>query len=334
MKKRLATTLLVSSLAFVSLVGCGSSTTTAANPAPNNSGKADTGGKITIGVAMPTFDDVWLNYLRHAMEQYATKNPNIKLIFSDANNDSSKQLSEVDNFIAEKVKSIVVVPVDPKSMQPILDAANHAKVPLVAVNREFPNMDQATAYVGSQSIQAGILEMTQIAKLLHGKGNIAIMEGQLGQEAEVDRTKGYYEVLKKYPDIHVVLKGTASWDRAKGMSLMENWLHSGKQINAVVSNNDEMAIGAIRAVSAAGMQGKIIVGGTDATPEGLSYVKNGQLAVSVYQSALGQGQDGIKLAYEAAKGEKVQKTDYVPYELVTKDNADKYLAVWKQLGAK
>jgi inositol transport system substrate-binding protein len=326
MSKKLGAGLVVTSLAFVSLIGCGSNAAT--NSASNSN------GKVTIGVAMSSFDDAWLTYLIDAMKKAGNENPNINLIFADANNDSNKQLSEVENFVHQQVKAIIVNPVDPSSMAPILKAANDAKIPLIAVNREFPNMDQATSYVGSQSIQAGQLEMEGIAQLLHGKGNIVIMQGALGQEAEVNRTKGYYEVLKKYPDIHVVLTGSANWDRAKGMSLMENWLHTGKKIDAVVSNNDEMAIGAIKAIDAAGLKGKIVVGGVDATPQGLSFVKSGELALSVYQSALGQGTDSVKEAYEAATGKSVPKTDYVPYELVKPSDADKYLNIWQQLTGK
>jgi inositol transport system substrate-binding protein len=288
---------------------------------------------VTIGVATVTYNDVWLNYLRHAMEHYAAGNTNIKLVWANANNDSSTQLEQVQTFINEKVDSIVVVPVDPASMRPILNAVHQAKIPLITVNRQFPgwNGNEVTSYVGSVSEQAGNLEMGQIAKLLHGKGNIAVMLGQMGQEAEVDRLKGIQDVLKHYPKIHVILEGTASWNRAPALSLMENWLHSGKHIDALVSENDEMAIGGILAIKAAGLEGKILVGGTDGTPEGLSYVQSGELNVTVYQSALGQGTDSIKFAYEVGEGQKVLKFDPVPYEMVTKANVAKYQKVWQSL---
>jgi inositol transport system substrate-binding protein len=328
MIKKLVAGLAITSLSFLSLFGCSNNTSNAA------SGSGQANGKVTIGVAMSVMDDPWLTYLTDSMKQAAGANKNINLVFADANNDSNKQLAEVENFINQKVKAIIVNAVDPSSMAPILKAANDAKIPLIAVNREFPNLNQATSYVGSQSIQAGTLEMEGVAKALNGKGNIAIIEGQLGQEAEVDRTKGYYEVLKKYPNIHVVLTAAADWDRAKGMSLMENWLHSGKHIDAVVSNNDEMGIGAAKAIDAAGMKGKILVAGVDATPQGLGFVKSGDLILSVYQSALGQGTDSVKLAYDAATGKKVKKLDYIPYELVKPADVTKYMNIWSSLTGK
>ena len=325
--KKLTIGIGLTSLSLVSMVGISTPFASAASKLPTS------GKTITIGVAMSVFNDVWLNYLRTAMAQYASTNPNIKVVYADANNDASTQLQDVNNFITEQVNAIVVNPADPQAMQPILSAAYAAHIPVITVNRRFPgwNGKMVTSYVGSQSVQAGTLEMTQAAKLLHGKGNIAIMLGQLGQTAEANRLQGIKNVLKKYPKIHVVLEGTASWNRAPAMSLMENWLHSGKHINALVSENDEMAIGAILAIKAAGLQGKIIVTGTDGTPEGLGYIKTGQLAATVYQSALGQGTDSIKLAYEAALGKKVPKFDSIPYELVTKANVNKYENIWASL---
>lgn len=292
------------------------------------SGSKEEDGKITIGVAMPDMDDKWLSYLQDGMQDYADSQ-NAKLIFTDAMNDANKQLSQVETFISQKVDSIVIVPVDTTSAPNIVDKANNAKIPIIVVNRQYEEVDKATAYVGSDSLEAGTLQMEEIAKMLDSKGNIAIMDGTMGHDAQIKRTQGNKEVIKKNPDIKVVLNGTGDFDRAKGMSLMENWLQSGKEVSAIVANNDEMAIGAIMALEDAGKLEDVIVAGVDATPDALEYVKSGKLEVTVFQDAKGQGKGGVETAIKAAKGEEVEKFNWIPYELVTKENVEEYIKKWQ-----
>lgn len=115
--------------------------------------------------------------------------------------------------------------------------------------------------------------MEEVEKLLNGKGNIAIMDGQMGHEAQIKRTEGNKQIISKHPDMKVVLENTAEWNREKGLNLMVNWLQSGKKIDAVVANNDEMAIGAIMALKEKGKLKDVLVAGVDATPAALKLVK-------------------------------------------------------------
>jgi inositol transport system substrate-binding protein len=325
--------LLVAALA----AGCGGGNQAATQPASGNQGSsspqqaapAGQTDKIVIGAALPDFDDKWLSYLQDGMKKYEQTQENVEVIYVDAMNDASKQLSQIENFIQQKVNAIVLVPVDTVSAPEMVDKANAANVPIVVVNRQYEGVEKATAYVGSESIKAGLMQMEEVAKLMNGKGNIAIMNGQMGHEAQIKRTEGNKQVIQKYPDMKVVLEGTGEWDRAKGLTLMENWLQSGTKIDAVVSNNDEMAIGAIMALEAAGKLNETIVAGVDATPDALEYVKAGKLKVTVYQNATGQGKGGLETAIKAAKGEKVEKFIWIPYELVTKDNVEEYIKKWQ-----
>ncbi|WP_126427139.1 sugar ABC transporter substrate-binding protein [Brevibacillus marinus] len=334
-KKSLLTLWIVFSLA-VFAAGCGGQQTTA--PAASGEGQAETAGqtesaagdgRITIGAALPDFDDKWLSYLQDGMKEYQATLPDVEVIYVDAMNDASKQLSQIENFISQQVDAIVIVPVDTVSVQNMVEKANQAQIPIVVVNRIYEGVEQATAYVGSESIKAGLMQMEEVAKLLNGKGNIAIMNGQMGHEAQIKRTEGNKQVIAQHPEMKVVLEGTGEWDRAKGMALMENWLQSGQQIDAVVSNNDEMAIGAIMALEAAGKLDDVVVAGVDATPDALEYVKAGKLQVTVFQDASGQGRGGLETAIKAAKGEAVEKFVWIPYELVTQENVDEYIQKWQ-----
>ncbi|WCK56420.1 sugar ABC transporter substrate-binding protein [Aneurinibacillus sp. Ricciae_BoGa-3] len=308
--------------------GCASKTSNTSGSASGSSGQGQN-KKVVIGAALPDFSDKWLSYLQDGMKNYQKTQPDVDVTYVDAQNDASKQLAQVENFISQKVNAIMIVPVDTVSVKDMVSQANKAHIPIVVVNRMYDGVDKATAYVGSESVKSGIIQMEAIAKTLNGKGNIAIMNGQMGQEAQIKRTEGNKQVVAKNPGMQIVLEGTGSWDRAKGMTLMENWLHSGKKIDAVVSNNDEMAIGAIMAAEAVGKQKDILFAGIDATPDALQYVKSGKLKITVFQNAGGQGKAGLETAIKAAKGEKVEKFNYIPYELVTKDNVEEYVKKWQ-----
>ncbi|WP_199616185.1 sugar ABC transporter substrate-binding protein [Paenibacillus alkalitolerans] len=330
MKKPKVSVLLLSLLCLALIfTGCASTATTSGGTSASGSNSGDGGKKLVVGAALPDFSDKWLSYLQEGMKKYEATQSDVQVNYVDAQNDASKQLSQIETFISQKVNAIVIVPVDTVSAVDIVDKANQANIPIVVVNRYFDGVEKATAYAGSESITAGVMQMEEVAKLLGGKGSIAIMRGQSGHEAEIKRTEGNKQIIEKHPDMKIVLEGTASWDRAKGMALMENWLNSGKKIDAVVSNNDEMAIGAIMAAEAAGKEKDIVFAGVDATPDALEYVKSGKLQVTVFQNADGQGRAGLETAIKAARGETVEKNVFVPYELVTKDNVEEYIKKWQ-----
>ena len=279
---------------------------------------------IKIGVSMK-FDDLWLTTLRDAMTKYAASQPGVELIMVDSKEDVATQLGQVENFVSQKVDAIVLIPANTDAADPMTKAAQDAGIPLVYVNRIPSNLPDGVAYVGSESIQAGIMQAEWIAKKLNGKGNVVIMNGDLAQEAAQKRTEGEKQVFAKYPDIHIIKEDTANWSRDQGLALMENWLSTGDQIDAVASNNDEMAIGALSAIDAAGKLGKIIVGGVDASPDALAEMDKGRLNVTVFQNAVGQGEGGIKTAIAVARGEKVEHITWVPFELVTPENYKTYM---------
>ena len=317
MKKKLLLLMTMMMVFSTVLAGCGSGDS------------ADGEEKLKIGVALPDFDDKWLSYLQDGMMDYEKKAGNIEGVYVDAMNDAAKQMSQVETFISQGVDAIAIVPVDTESVGTIVDMANGADIPIVVVNRVYEDIKDATAYVGGNSIDSGIIQMEQVSKLLGGKGNIAIMNGTPGHEAEIKRTEGNKQVLAENPGMKVVLEKNADFDRAKGITLMENWLQSGEKIDAVVANNDEMAIGAIMALEAAGKLEGVVIAGIDGTPDALEYVKSGKLQVSVFQDAVGQGAKGLEIAVKAAKGEKVEKMNYIDFELITPENVDTYVKKWQ-----
>jgi inositol transport system substrate-binding protein len=310
------------SIVIVALVAaCAAPAAQPTEPAAAGSGADD---KITIGVTM-LFDDLWLTTLRDAMTEYAATQPNVELVMVDSKEDVATQLAQVENFVTQKVDAIVVIPANTDAADPMTKAAQDAGIPLVYVNRLPSNLPEGVSYVGSDSIQAGIMQAEWLAEQLGGKGNVVIMNGNLAQEAAQKRTEGEKQVFAKFPDIKIIKEDTGNWSRSEGLALMENWLASGDQIDAVASNNDEMAIGAIQAIEAAGKLGEILVGGVDASPDALQEMDKGRLNVTVFQNAKGQGEGGIKVAIALARGETVEQMTWIPFELVTPENYKNYM---------
>ena len=279
-----------------------------------------------IGVSMDKFDDNFLTVLRNGTSEYAKTQPGVTLQIEDAKDDVSKQLSQVQNFIANKVDAIIVNPVDTSATDAITKAAAEAGVQLVYVNREPADVDKLgpkAAFVASNEKDSGTLETKEICKLLGGKGDILVIEGELSNQAAVQRTKDVHDVIAtpECSGIKIIAEQTAVWDRTKAQNLMTNWLSKGMKYDAIVSNNDEMAVGAIQALKAAGVDTKsAIVGGVDATQDALASMKAGDLKVTVFQDAAGQGKGAVDAALKLAKGETVEKKVYIPFQLVTPAN--------------
>jgi ABC-type sugar transport system substrate-binding protein len=284
-----------------------------------------------ISVSMDKFDDNFLTILRNRMSDYAKTLPGVSVQIADAQDDISRQLSQVQNFIANGVDAIIVNPVDTSATVAITKAAADAGVPLVYVNRQPIDVDKLgpkAAFVASNEAESGTLETKEICKLLGGKGSILVIEGQLRNQAAVQRTKDIHEVIStpECTGIKIIAEQTAEWDRTKGQNLMTNWLSKGMKFDAVVSNNDEMAIGALQAMKSAGIDTqKAVVGGIDATQDALASMKAGDLKVTVFQDAAGQGKGAVDTALKLAKGEKVDKKVYIPFQLVTPANMDQFM---------
>ena len=290
----------------------------------------------TVGVSMAAFDDNFLTVLRNGMVKMADSMSGVDMQVEDAQNDVAKQLDQINNFIASGVDAIIVNPVDTSATQAMTNAAKNAGVPLVYVNREPINVNSlpdGQAFVASNEIESGTLEAFEVCKMLRAQGKAGgakayIIMGELSNQAAVQRTKDVEDVIgmDMCKFIKIIDKQTSNWSREQAQNLMTNWLSSGESFDAVIANNDESAIGAIQAMKAAGLDMKvIIVGGVDATQDALAAMQAGDLDVTVFQDAAGQGAGALTTALKLAKGEKVDKKVYIPFKLVTPANISEYL---------
>lgn len=319
MKKFLAVLLMAALIATLGL-GCAP-----AAPAAPATPEAPAAEEVTVGVSIASFDDTFLTYMLDGMKAHEATLTGVKVTYVDAKEDAATQLAQVENFITQGMKSIVIVPVNTEATEPITEACAKANVNLVYVNRLPANLPDDVTFVGSNSIDAGIFQMEYLGEKMGGKGNIVIMMGKLDNEASIKRTEGVKKVIaEKYPEIKILAEQTGNWSRAEGMTLMENWMSKGDKIDAVCANNDDMALGAIGALEAAGKLADTMVGGVDCTPDAVQAVKDGKLTCTVFQDAAGQGSGGIDAAVKKASGETVEKEVMIPFKLVTKDNVDEF----------
>lgn len=283
---------------------------------------------LKIGVAMSQFDDTYLTYMREDMSKKAKAMGDVDLQYVDARNDVNKQLDQIQELIGKKVDALIVNPVDTAATGRITKAATAAGIPLVYVNRrpDDPKLPEGVASVTSDDKEAGRLQAQYIADKLGGKGSVVILLGELSNNSTRDRTEGVKEVLKKFPDIKIAEEQEGAWGRQKGMDITNNWLTQGRDFSAVLSNNDEMAIGASMALKQAGKkQGEVLVAGVDGTPDGLAAVKKGDLTVSVFQDAKGQGEGSIDAAVKLAKKEALpQQAIVIPFKLITPENVSTF----------
>jgi ABC-type sugar transport system substrate-binding protein len=281
-----------------------------------------------IGLAMAN-QDTFLSIMSSALIAHSKK-VGAEVQMEVAQDDVGKQLSQIQNFIAQKVDAIIINPVDTDATPRMTKMVTEAKIPLVYVNRkpvDFDKLPAGVAVVASDERVSGTLEAKEVCRVLKGKGNIVVLMGELSNEAARTRTKDIEEVIatKDCSGIKILDKREGKWSRTAGQDIVTNWLSSGTKFDAVVSNNDEMAIGAINALKAAKKwTPDFMVAGIDATPDALASMKAGDLKVTVFQNGAGQGTGAVDAAVRLIKKQPVEKFVNIPFELVTPANLGKY----------
>ncbi len=315
MKKILALMLVL--VLAIGLFGCGGGGDTAEDD-PGD--VVDEGA--SIGFATCNMNDTFQTYIVDAATAKATE-LGYALDVQDAQEDVVKQQDQVNAMIQQGVDAIVVVPVDTSAMGPITEAVTEAGIPLVYVNRNPFGEDtppEGVYYVGSQEIVAGRLQGEYLIELMGEDGGVGILMGILSNEGAVKRTEGNEEILSEYSGIEILAKEAGDWQYDQAMAITENWITAyGEDLNAVLANNDGMAIGALQALDAAGRD-DVIVMGVDAIPDAVDLVAEGTLDATVLQDADGQGTGGIEVIDQVLTGGTPEQVTWIDFVLVTPDN--------------
>ncbi|WP_184503216.1 D-ribose ABC transporter substrate-binding protein, partial [Streptomyces botrytidirepellens] len=274
---------------------------------------SDGGSKPKVGLSVSTLNNPFFVQLK-AGAQAEAKRAGISLTVTDAQNDASQQANQIQNFTSQNMKSIIINPVDSDAASPSVKTANKAGIPVLAADRTVNKAD-VESLVASDNIAGGKLAAKTLAERLGGKGKILVLQGVAGTSASRERGQGFAEGLKAYPGIEVVGKQPADFDRTKALDVTTNLLQAHSGVDGVFAENDEMALGAIKALgSKAGKSVKVV--GFDGEPDGLKAVKNGTLTATVAQQPEELGRLVVRNAIKAAKGQKIAGAVKVPVKVV------------------
>lgn len=333
LSKILALIMAVSMMVLV-FTACSNSSNTE-SPAPSGSqaaepaetGSGDEGGStadgLSIGATYYSLQNEFTMRMDNAAKAWAEEN-GVSYVGYDGNYDAATQLSQVETMITNGVDAIILNPQDADACAACVDAAVAAGIPIIGVNT-MVNSDQLTAYVGSQDVSAGEDIMSYMIDYLDSDAfNIVIIEGPMGQSAQLQRYEGITNILADYPDIKILDCNTANWSRSEAMTLMETWITTyGDEIDAVIAENDEMALGARQAIVAAGMDIPCI--GIDGITDAVTAVSTGDMIASDFQNAEGQITGALDAAIKCINGEEVEKEIWIPFEMITPDNYEDYV---------
>lgn len=282
--------------------------------------------QITIGIALQGNQSGFVQYIASGIFEYQKNEASdveIEVVYAD--DDAAKQLSQVETFIGKGVDAIVLNPVDKVQGATAVDAAYEAGIPVITVNTMTDSENNA-AHVGSDDVESGRLQLTEIMNAVGEDAKIAYVDAVLGHSAQVNRAIGYNEILEENPTLELVVHDTGNWSADDSMKLVENWLQSGKELDAILCMADCQLIGVITAVENAGMIGEIALAGMDCDMPIMEAIKEGKVQNSIWQDGVGQGENALRLAIEAAQGNEVE--DYMlPYEVCNAENVDEYIAM-------
>lgn len=296
---------------------------TACGAGDESASSADGGGPIRVGVTVYDMSS-FITQGQEGMEAYAEAN-DIELLWNSAGNDVATQASQVEQLVNQGVDAIIIVPVQADSLGPQLQTAKDADIPVIAVNTTLTDESAITSSVLPDDVAAGAQEMEMMAQALGGQGNILVLQGPLGSSPELDRTEGIESVLAENPGIKVLAQDTANWKRDEAVNKVKNWISSfGDQIDGIVAENDDMGLGAVQALSEAGVSVPVV--GIDGIEDGLKAVQSGAFIGSSLQHGRVELATGLAVAERVVQGEQVEKEYTYVMPPITPDNVEGYLA--------
>ena len=286
-------------------------------------GSQSSGQKRIVHLAPHMTNEFQVN-LTGSIEKYA-REAGLQVSVQICDHDVARQIAQIEAAIAAKVDGISLNPASFEGLGPALRAAANAKIPVVLIHEEVLEQDMAyvTAFAGVRFTGMGKAKMEQVMKDFPNGAQLAVVLGEVGQTAMIGINGGYAEALRgqeaKYP---FVLTGEGHWSTEGALDVVGPWLNSGRQIDAIVCNNDGMAIGAVQAVQAAGRAGQYKIYGLDAAPQAVAAIKAGTMRASVSVDTDEEARVGIQELAKAINGQPVTKINLIPNIVVTNENVN------------
>jgi len=307
-------TKLFSALAAVAAVGAGALSLVSNTSAAQK--------EFVVGYTNLQDTDVFTMRRKTEFDAAAKADPDVNIRFADANGDISKQLDQIDNFIAQQVDAIVVVPVDFHGIVSGVKKANKAGIPVIALGIESAGGEYT--FVGSRNLDAGRLQGEFMADKLPKNAEILYLQGEPGLYHSTERLEGFTKALAGRTDVKLLGNLPGNYDRARGMKVTEDWIQRFPKFDAIIAANDQMALGALQALKTAGRTG-VMISGIDGTADALDAIQRGEMSQTIFQDAKGQAQAAFDVVEMIKKGETPPKQKLVPFESIDKSNVAQYL---------
>ena len=285
-----------------------------------NNAAGDSANK-SITFALSTQANSFMVKMREGAQKKADE-LGLTINFQDAPDDSATQANQLANAAATGAGAVIVNPTDSDAMAPAVKQLTDAKIPVVAVDRAVNNAE-VSSYIASDNVGGGKQAAKALSEAIHGEGEILVLQGKTGSSASRERGQGFDEGLKDSPNIKVVAKQTAEFERVKGLDVTTNLLQAHPNVKAIFAENDEMALGAIEALgSKAGKDVKVI--GFDGAEDALKAIKDGRMYASIAQQPVKMAEQAVIEASKLLKGETATKKMQVEVVAATKENVDKF----------
>ncbi len=299
--------------AGILLAACGSSS----NPASTST------KQVKIGLALSTLNNPFFVTLKNGAQKAADA-AGAQLLVGDGANDNAKQADEISTYITQKVDVIIVNPTDSDAVVPSVQKANSANIPVISVDRKS-NGGTLASFIASNNVEAGKLGGQQLIKAVGQGAKVAMLVGIPGASAAIDRGKGLKDALAdssmNTKGVQLVAEQVANFKRDDGLNVMQNILTAHPDITGVFAQNDEMALGAVQAIKAKGLSGKVFVVGVDGIDDAVAAIKAGDMFATVAQQPDVMGKLAVEAAIALAKHQSIDAQKNVPLKVITKDNA-------------
>jgi len=281
---------------------------------------------IQITVVTKALDSEWWQRVKSGAEEAARASGGVRLavLAPEREINIDQQAAILEDQITKRISALAVAPAGVSEILPLLDKAKAAGIPVIIFDTDV-DWSPKLSFVGSDNREAGRLAGEHIVKVLGGKGKVAVIRGILGIRTHDERLAGFREAIASSPEISCVTVQPANSERGLGMTVAENILTSHPDLKAIFATNDQMALGAVEAIAARNVAGKVAVVGVDATREAVTAIRNGKLSadISMHPEALGRG--AVEAAIRAARGEPIEKRIDIGATLVTRENAAEFL---------
>ena len=288
---------------------------------------AEEGKTYKIGFSQRNASDQFPKLVQNAIEARAAEYPEVELVISDAQGDVNTQVGQIESLVAAGCDLIIMIPQDTYGLNSVVEETTERGIPVVIVNGNV-STEAYTSRVASNDYDAGCMQGEFLMQQFGTETAVNYVEiyGVMGSDTQWLRKSGVEDTwCSKNPNAVLLADQTANWTREEGMALAEDWIQRFPELNLIISQNDDMALGALAAVQAAGLQDQIMVVGGDAIEDALLSIKNGGLACTVFQTAEGQGAGAVDQAMKILRGEDFERDFMIPFELVTAENVDNYL---------